>query len=82
MSGSSAASRSITARMGSTADNVSTGMVSTGMVSTGMVSTGDTSQKWAALAKQNERLVDASHPLLAELRRDHPEIGRSLPAAS
>jgi hypothetical protein len=67
MSGSSAASRSITARMGSTAD---------------MVSTGDTGQKWAALAKQNERLVDASHPLLAELRRDHPEIARSLPAAS
>jgi len=47
-----------------------------------MVNTGDTSQKWAALAKQNERLVDASHPLLAELRRDHPETGRRLPAAS
>ncbi|HKR70277.1 MAG TPA: hypothetical protein VJT16_15670 [Streptosporangiaceae bacterium] len=67
MSGGSTASRSITARMGSTAD---------------MVNTGDTSQKWAALAKQNERLVDASHPLLAELRRDHPETGRRLPAAS
>jgi DNA-binding IclR family transcriptional regulator len=47
-----------------------------------MVNTGDTSQKWAALAKQNERLVDASHPLLAELRRDHPETSRRLPAAS
>jgi hypothetical protein len=44
--------------------------------------TDDVSQRWAALAKQNERLVDASHPLLAELRRDHPEVDRSLPAAS
>jgi len=42
----------------------------------------DATQKWAALAKQNERLVDASHPLLAEMRRDHPEIDRILPAAS
>jgi len=42
----------------------------------------DAAQKWAALAKQNERLVDASHPLLAEMRRDHPEIDRILPAAS
>jgi hypothetical protein len=39
-------------------------------------------QKWAALAKHNERLVDATHPLLAELRRDHPDIDRTLPAAS
>ena len=39
-------------------------------------------QKWAALAKHNERLVDASHPLLAELRRDHPDIDRTLSAAS
>jgi hypothetical protein len=39
-------------------------------------------QKWSALAKHNERLVDASHPLLAELRRDHPDIDRTLPAAS
>jgi len=38
--------------------------------------------RWAALDKQHERLVDASHPLLAELRREHPEIDRSLPAAS
>ena len=45
-------------------------------------STDDSRQQWAALAKHNERLVDASHPLLAELRRDHPEIDRSLPAAS
>jgi hypothetical protein len=44
--------------------------------------TSDITQKWAALAKQNERLVDASHPLLAELRRDHPEVDRVLPAAS
>jgi hypothetical protein len=47
-----------------------------------IVSTDDTSQKWAALAKQNERLIEASHPLLAELRREHPEVDRSLPAAS
>jgi hypothetical protein len=39
-------------------------------------------QRWAALDKQHERLVDASHPLLAELRREHPEIDRGLPAAS
>jgi hypothetical protein len=45
-------------------------------------STDDAGQKWAALAKHNERLVDASHPLLAELRRDHPDIDRTLPAAS
>jgi hypothetical protein len=47
-----------------------------------VASTSDITQKWDALAKQNERLVDASHPLLAELRRDHPEIDRVLPAAS
>ena len=46
-------------------------------------STDDGIQKnWAALAKHNERLVDASHPLLAELRRDHPELDRSLLPAS
>jgi len=39
-------------------------------------------QRWAALDKQHERLVDASHPLLAELRREHPEVERRLPAAS
>jgi len=49
-------------------------------------STGD-SERWAALDEQNERLVDVSHPLLAELRRnypdiDYPDIDRSLPAAS
>lgn len=42
----------------------------------------DDSERWAALDQQNERLVDASHPLLAELRREHPDIDRSLPAAS
>jgi hypothetical protein len=40
------------------------------------------SQRWAALDKQHERLVDAAHPLLAELRRDRPDIDRTLPAAS
>ena len=42
----------------------------------------DDRQRWAALDKQNERLVDASHPLLVDLRRDHPEVDRTLPAAS
>jgi hypothetical protein len=38
--------------------------------------------RWEALDKQHERLVDPSHPLLAELRREHPEIERRLSAAS
>ena len=46
------------------------------------VSTDSSAQKWAALDKQHERIVDATHPLLAELRRDHPDIDRSLRAAS
>jgi hypothetical protein len=50
--------------------------------STSSVASTDDSDRWAALDKQNERLVDASHPLLAELRRDHPDIDRNLPAAS
>jgi hypothetical protein len=47
-----------------------------------MANPDDYDQRWAALAKQHERLVDASHPLLAELRREHPEIERRLSAAS
>ncbi len=54
--------------------------VSTGSTNDGAQNHGR--QKWAALAKHNERLVDASHPLLADLRRDHPDIDRTLPAAS
>ncbi|HEX9554738.1 MAG TPA: hypothetical protein VF983_16145 [Streptosporangiaceae bacterium] len=50
--------------------------------STSSAASTDNSERWAALDKQNERLVDASHPLLAELRRDLPDIDRSLPAAS
>ena len=42
----------------------------------------DDGPRWAALDKQNERIVDPTHPLLAELRREHPEITRTLPAAS
>ncbi len=42
----------------------------------------DNGRRWAALDKQNERLVDPSHPLLAELRRDVPDLDRTLPAAS
>ena len=52
-----------------------------GMSTSGTTST-DGSQRWADLDKQNERLVDASHPLLAELRRDRPDLDRILPAAS
>ena len=36
-------------------------------------------QRWAALDKKYERLVDASHPLLVELRRDRDA---ELPVAS
>jgi hypothetical protein len=32
----------------------------------------DNRQRWAELDKQYERLVDATHPLLAELRTDYP----------
>ena len=39
----------------------------------------DSGQRWAALDKKHERLVDASHPLLAELRR---ERDAELPVAS
>jgi hypothetical protein len=53
-----------------------------GSSTSGAASTDDGGQKWAALAKHNERLIDATHPLLAELRRDHPEIDRTLQAAS
>ena len=42
----------------------------------------DDNDRWAALDEQNERLVDVSHPLLAELLRDYPDIDRSLPTAS
>ena len=42
----------------------------------------DDGERWAALDQRNERLVDPSHPLLVELRRNHPDIDRSLPAAS
>jgi hypothetical protein len=50
--------------------------------STSSAASTDNSERWAALDKQNERLVDASHPLLAELRRDYPDLDRRLPGAS
>jgi hypothetical protein len=34
----------------------------------------DNRQRWAELDKQYERLVDASHPLLAELGREYPAL--------
>ena len=40
-------------------------------------------QRWAELDKQYERLVDATHPLLAELGREYPAAsGLVQPAAS
>jgi hypothetical protein len=51
-------------------------------MSTSSAARTDDGDRWAALDEQNERLVDISHPLLAELRRDYPDIDRSLPAAS
>jgi hypothetical protein len=42
----------------------------------------DSIERWAALDKQNERLVDATHPLVAELTRDRPSVQVELPAAS
>jgi hypothetical protein len=53
-----------------------------GRTTTSSAASTDDSDRWAALDEQNERLVDLSHPLLAELRRDYPDIDRSLPAAS
>jgi len=54
------------------------------MSGTSESSTGGTEcgKRWAALDKQNERLVDSSHPLLADLRREPSERGEDLPAAS
>jgi hypothetical protein len=45
----------------------------------------DSIERWAALDKQNERVVDATHPLLAELAdftRGRPLVQENLPAAS
>jgi hypothetical protein len=45
----------------------------------------DSIERWAALDKQNERVVDATHPLLAELAdftRGRPSVQENLPAAS
>jgi len=53
-----------------------------GSSASSMANADNNDQRWAALDKQHERLVDASHPLLAELRQEHPEIDRALPAAS
>jgi hypothetical protein len=45
----------------------------------------DSIERWAALDKQNERVVDATHPLFAELAeftRGRPLVQENLPAAS
>jgi hypothetical protein len=39
----------------------------------------DRAQLWAALDSCNERLVDATHPLLAQLRKDRQDT--DLPTA-
>ena len=45
-------------------------------ISTQSTASADLHQRWAELDKQNERLVEATHPLLAELRRDYPVAAR------
>jgi len=54
-----------------------------GSTNSGAAST-DGGQRWAALDKQNERLVDAADPLLVELhaRGDGGRAVEDLPAAS
>jgi hypothetical protein len=43
----------------------------------------DSQERWAALDSQNERLVDATHPLVVALRKvDTGDAERALPAAS
>ncbi|HEX9063839.1 MAG TPA: hypothetical protein VF843_01950 [Streptosporangiaceae bacterium] len=49
--------------------------------STPMATSSNNGQRWADLDQQNERLVDSSHPLLADLRRDYPAAGVA-PAAT
>ena len=45
-----------------------------GTPSTPITVSTDNRQRWAELDKQYERMVDATHPLLAELRRDYPAV--------
>ncbi len=52
-----------------------------GIISVSTAST-DSIERWAALDKQNERVVDATHPLVAELARGRPSMQENLPAAS
>lgn len=40
--------------------------------STSNTATADNNHRWADLDKQHERLVEPTHPLLADLRRDYP----------
>jgi hypothetical protein len=42
----------------------------------------DNRQRWADLDQQNERLVDATHPLLAGLRHDYPAAAQRRPSRS
>ena len=51
------------------------------MASTQSTASADLQQRWADLDKQNERLVDATHPLLAELRREYPVAVQRAPAS-
>ena len=61
---------------------ISATAISGGAMSCASKAGADDGERWAAFDKRNERLVDPSHPLLVELRRDQPDIGRSLQAAS
>ena len=49
--------------------------------STADTNSSDSSQRWDALDNRNERLVEASHPLLREPDRDRPEAERAAAAA-
>jgi hypothetical protein len=57
--------------------------------STPLTPLSDSAERWAALDQGNERIIDASHPLLAELVREQPRqdqqraiASEGLPAAS
>jgi hypothetical protein len=50
-------------------------------ISTQVTASADNRLRWADLDKQNERLVDATHPLLAELRRDCPAPAKAEPVS-
>lgn len=50
-------------------------------ISTPAAMSADNRLRWADLDQQNERLVEATHPLLAELRRDCPTPAKAEPVS-